>query len=200
MTFQRMHEAKGLVLVSSLVLMAPVFALAEERVCVPVESDTRNYEVRWQPGQAVELRGQRYSGSAVHWNQNGGWRTGSSFHWTAGFDDQGIHRIYEGETRYEYDPDSGQLFHHIMKRLASPEAESSIRRKKYDHSPPAATPGRVPIQTSGLEEGTTHSMYVADCSAVEDGSLKLASDYSILDIIILYFRDALQKERHVPDQ
>ena len=176
----------------------PAFAVAEERVCKPVDGDGRNYEMRWEKGATLELRGRIYHGEAMHWPDGGGWRTASSFSWSAGFNEDGVHNFYVKETRYEFDPEHGEggrLYQHIMTRRATPEAEARLRQKRYDHPFPGETPAQVPIRTSGFDPGTMHSVHVSDCVAVEDGSLKLSSDYSVFDIFMLYIRDALEAEK-----
>ena len=141
-----------------------------------------------------------YFGKDVHWRDNGGWRTGGKFYRTAGFDDQGVHHIYLNQTRYEYFPGGpggeegeGVLHHYITRHLTSPEDEAKVKQQKYDHPFPPVTPAEQPIQTSGFNTGTGFSHYTLDC-AVPDEELKMASDYTIWDIVKIYIQMAIQSD------
>ena len=184
-------------LLAALACAAPILAHAEERICSPSEHDSGDYQVRWSQGRHVELRGTRYAGRSIHWLDAGGWRTGGRHYWTAGFDDEGAHAFWVNEARYEYDPGhgrGGRLYHHIAKRPASPEATARLRQGRYDHPFPDSTPAEAPIPREAADGETTHSLSHADCAVVKDGSLRLASDYSIGDILTLYIRHALRPE------
>ena len=182
----------------ALLCSLPAYGVAEERICKPVAGEGRNYEMRWVDGATLELRGKLYVGNTIHWLDNGGWRTGGKYYRTAGFDEQGVHHIYLHETRYEYDPGvgtGGRLYEHITKRLTDPEDEAKVKQQRYDHPLPENVLAREPIQTTGFDRGTTHSMHIADCAIVADGTLKMASDYSLWDIFLLYMKDAIEAEK-----
>ena len=197
-----MKEIKYVILMVCCAL--PAYGASDERICKEINLEPLeqglNYEMRWVNGIALELLGELYFGNNIHWLEDGGWRTGSRYYRTSRMDEHGKQRIHLKEARYEYDPEcdsGGRLLHYIRSRVTNPESKPKIKENRYDNAWPEKIPAEAGIETSGLGSVATESVYIADCSIVPDGTLKGASDYSVLDIFMQYMKNTFEEEKDI---